>query len=81
MKPTPKALDAIPTMTAKVFVVALLVGGLGGYAGPIAINAHDNLMLAVGVLCFIGAGLALILGGFWIAASVRTVFDHRNIKP
>jgi len=40
---------------------------LARYAGPVAINAHDNTLLAVGVACFVVAGLVAIFAIAWMS--------------
>jgi hypothetical protein len=63
---------------AKAFAVLVLAAALGGYAGPWAIDAHDNTLFWVGCACFLGAGLVLVIGGLWIAASVRALVGERK---
>ena len=64
----------------RVVVVVFAAAALGGWAGPLAIDAHDNLLFWVGLACFAAAGLTVIVGGLWIAASVRTLLGDRILR-
>jgi hypothetical protein len=64
----------------RVVVVVFAAAAFGGWAGPLAIDAHDNLLFWVGLACFAAAGLILILGGLWIAASVRALLGDRILR-
>ncbi len=81
MKTASLASNAVVATVAKTLVVLLVAAVLGGYAGPVAIDAHDNLLFWVGCACFAAAGLAVLIGGLWIAASVRTLLGERNELP
>jgi hypothetical protein len=77
MKPASGPTRAVGIVAFRVFVVVLAAAALGGWAGPQAIDARDNLLFWVGVACFAAAGFILIFGGVWIAASVRALFGDR----
>ncbi len=81
MKTTSGAPRAVVMILLKIFVVVFAAALLGGWAGPLAIDAHDNALFWVGLACFAAAGATLIVGGLWIAASVRALLGERTLTP
>ncbi len=80
MKTTSGAARAVGMILLKVFVVVFAAAILGGWAGPLAIDAHDNALFWLGLACFATAGATLIFGGLWIAASVRALLGERMLR-
>jgi hypothetical protein len=80
MKATSWSARGVSIVALRVVIVVIAVGALGGWAGPQAVDAHDNILLLVGVACFGAAGLTVIFGGLWIAASVRDLLGDRTFR-
>jgi hypothetical protein len=81
MKTASRPNRAVVTMLLKILAVFVAAAVLGGYAGPLAIDAHDNTLFWVGMACFAATIIIVFYGGLWIAASVRELLGDRMRRP
>jgi FtsH-binding integral membrane protein len=62
--------NAVVVLLAKGLVVTVVVVALCGVAAPLAVDRHDNALLAIAIGCFFAALVAAVVGVAWIADSV-----------